>query len=240
MSLPAQPLGRLRPRWFLLTGAIIALGILMAACGQNGTSGGPSAIAPTATIDVFGASTGFRPPSAGQRPPSAGQGRQIPDTPGPRRVMLLPTPPPIPTATPTPTPTPTPPPIPTTTPTPTVIPPPPQPQSPPPPPIPSWGVASGFTIPVPITMSWGEIKISRQNDSSHPYEQLPSSEWLISGDCSWIRAHWKDPIDAGQNPSPTVSRRAVGGHFPNRHLIHDGRDSVGLWIKFAAVVCVSV
>jgi Ca2+-binding RTX toxin-like protein len=107
MSQPAQPLGRLRPRWFLLTGAIIALGIALAACGQDGTSGGP-----TATEDVFEDSTGFK------RPTTAFERRRIPDTPGPRRV-LLPTPTPMtPTPPPTPTDTPTPPPTPTDTPTP--------------------------------------------------------------------------------------------------------------------------
>jgi len=75
-------LGRLRPRWFQLAGAIITLGIALAACGQDGTSGEPAASAPTATKDVFGASTGFKPTPAFER-------RRIPDKPGPRRVHIV-------------------------------------------------------------------------------------------------------------------------------------------------------
>jgi hypothetical protein len=87
-------LGILRPRWFQLAGAIIALGIALAACGQNTTSEGPTVSAPTATEDVFKDSTGFRPPPAFER-------RRIPDTPGPRRELRL-----QPTPTPTPVPIP--------------------------------------------------------------------------------------------------------------------------------------
>lgn len=67
MSQPVQPLGRLRLRWFLLIGAIIALGIALAACSQDATTEDPSTVEATPTKDVFAAQTGQRRPTPASR-----------------------------------------------------------------------------------------------------------------------------------------------------------------------------
>ena len=186
-------LGILRPRWFQLAGAIIALGIALAACGQNTTSEGPTASAPTATKDAFGNTTGFLPKNGtpiGEHPRADDQSlTQLKERPKEGR---------IPsrsqsqdkdrenrgdskdagdtqenngqaassdesTDKPTPTPTPTP-------------------------------VWPGLDISVDVNPSWNSgITISMRTDTSHHMERPPSSEWVITRDCSWIRANWDHP-----------------------------------------------